>query len=132
MKNTQRILILYVIMLSLNCFNAVPSCYKTALQIICFLCDYFRSEQVVTNNQPAIHFLEKVRHIVLWKVQGPLYYIYGEQGIHLKRIVSQKASTSSRDKSWCHCQWPISLPQPYHCQPHSKGIVWTYAGSFPV
>ena len=75
MENTQRILILYVIMHSLNCFNAGPSCYKTALQILWFLCYYFRSEQLGKNKQPPIHSLEKVRHIALCTVQGPFYYI---------------------------------------------------------
>ena len=45
---------------------------------------------------------------------------------------SQQDSTSSRDKSRCHCQWPLSLPQPYNCYPHSKRLVWSCAGSFPV
>ena len=35
---------------------------------------------------------------------------------------SQKASTSSKDKSWWNCQWPCSLPQPYNCQLHSEGL----------
>ena len=46
MKNTQRIMILKVILLSFNYFNAGPSCYKTVLQIIWFLFDYFWSEQL--------------------------------------------------------------------------------------
>ena len=39
----------------------------------------------------------------------------------------QKAGTCSRDKSWCHCQRHHSLPQPYNCHPHSKGLLWSYA-----
>ena len=48
---------------------------------------------------PLIHSSERVRHIALGKVQGPPYYIYAEQGIHSKRMGSQKASTSSSDKT---------------------------------
>ena len=75
---------------------------------------------------------ERVRHIALGKVHGPPYYNWVEQGIHPKRVGSQKAITCSRDKSWCLCQWPHSLPQPYNCHPHSEGLVWSYACSFPV
>ena len=39
---------------------------------------YFRSFQLVTNRQPPIHSLQKVMHIALGKVQGPLYYIYAD------------------------------------------------------
>ena len=79
-----------------------------------------------------IHSSERLRCIALRKDQGPPHYIEAEQGICPKRMGSQKATTSSRDKSWCQHQWLLSLSQPCNCHPHSECLVWSYAGVFPV
>ena len=44
----------------------------------------------------------------------------------------QNANSSSKDKSWSHCQLLLRLPQPYNCHLHSEGLVWSYAGSYTV
>lgn len=44
----------------------------------------------------------------------------------------QNANSSSKDKSWPHCQWLLRLPQPYNCHLHSEGLVWSYSGSYAV
>lgn len=41
----------------------------------------------------------------------------------------QKASSCTKDKSWCHCQWPHKLSKSHNCHPHSGGLVRSHAGS---
>ena len=45
---------------------------------------------------------------------------------------SQNTSAKSRDKSWCHWQWPHRPPEPYNGHQHSEVLVWSYAHFFPV